>query len=90
MGRKTITSAERERGKLLGEVISNARKEASMSQFVLAQKAGMDLDSLRGLEQGRHAHPSFFTVIQIFKTLNIPLDRFISVAAARSNIYKKR
>jgi transcriptional regulator with XRE-family HTH domain len=40
-----------------------------MTQKQLADRAGVDLDSLRKLERGRFANPSFFTIVALTRAL---------------------
>lgn len=74
MGRRLLTLKERDRGRLLGQTISVTRKRLSISQVSLAKSANIDIDALRGLEQGRYSHPSFFTVMDIAHALGISIE----------------
>ncbi len=73
MGRRFLTLEERQRGKVLGNAIAAARHRMSITQTALASAAKIDIDALRGLEQGKYAHPSFFTVLDIATALEISL-----------------
>lgn len=68
---------ERLLGEELGRAIANARRHKKMTQTSLAAKARVDLDALRGIEQGRYAHPSFFAVMRIARVLSIRAERLI-------------
>ena len=49
------------------------RKEGTTSAS-LAEQAKVDLDTLRALEQGRFAHPSFFSVMSIARILKLSIE----------------
>lgn len=56
--------------KLLGLRIKELRKRASLSQEVLAEKAGIEPTSLSNIENGRN-FPSFITLENIMKALDV-------------------
>lgn len=57
------------------ELIRNLRKEAGMTQEVLAQRAGVPLPSLRGHEQGQRT-PSWANVVKLARALGVSTDAF--------------
>lgn len=77
MGRRTLSGEEKVKGEFLGKAVSEIRTKASETQASLAEKAGVDLDALRGLEQGRYAHPSFFTVMAIARSLGVSAEQLL-------------
>ena len=62
---------------MLGVALKAARRKRGMTQRQVAEATHVDLDALRGLEQGRYAHPSFFTVAAIVVTLNLSLSKIL-------------
>ena len=77
MGRRQATPEERERGGALGRELQRRRNEREMTQTQLAGAAGVDLDALRVLEQGRYAHPSFFTVVALAQALDCTVEQIV-------------
>lgn len=67
--RKPITQSEAARAGRFGSLIATWRDAENISQEVLAQRAGVKVDWLRKLEQGRVAAPSFFLVLAILNAL---------------------
>lgn len=56
--------------KLLGLRIKELRKRVSLSQEVLAEKAGIEQTSLSNIENGRN-FPSFITLENIMRVLGV-------------------
>lgn len=83
MGRRKLKESERFRGIVLGEIISNSRKSLGLSQSQTSIKAGVDLDSLRGIEQGRFAHPSFFSIMKVLQVLELPAEKILLLTRKR-------
>ncbi len=82
MGRRQASTTERLRGRILGRLVSNARKNKDISQYVLAETAEVNIDALRGIEQGRYAHPSFFTIMKIARVLELPVEKLYKLSKA--------
>ena len=78
MGRRSITSSDRERGRRLASALATAREQKRWSQSDLSKRADVRLDTIRKIEQGRVASPSFFIVADLVVTLGIELDEFIN------------
>lgn len=72
MVRLPLTPAEVERGQRLGALLRQARGERSMLETALA--AGISPETLRKIESGRVATPSFATVAAVADTLGVSLD----------------
>lgn len=87
MGRNKISDKTRCLGKCLGKVIADTRKNIPMTQSALSIEAAMDIDALRGLEQGRYANTSFFTVMTIARVLKISGEQ---LHAQAENILKEK
>ena len=72
MVRLPLTAAEVERGQQLGTLLRQARKDRSM--FEVAVSAGISPETLRKIETGRVATPSFPTIAAIAEVLGLSLD----------------
>ena len=72
MVRLPLTPAEVERGRRLGALLRRARAERPMLETALA--AGVSPETLRKIETGRVATPSFPTVAAIADALGLSLD----------------
>lgn len=71
MVRTPLTEAEWERGLALGRAIQRARGSRSAAE--VAQLAGISLDTLRKIERGAIAAPTFFTVAALARVLDLDL-----------------
>jgi hypothetical protein len=80
MVRPMLTPAERERGRLLGAALREARGDRSMVEVSAA--AGVPVETLRKIETGRIATPAFFTVAAVARAVGVDL---LSLAAACEN-----
>jgi transcriptional regulator with XRE-family HTH domain len=72
MVRLPLTAAEVERGQRLGALLRRARGERSMLETAL--DAGISPETLRKIETGRVATPSFPTIAEIADVLGLSLD----------------
>jgi transcriptional regulator with XRE-family HTH domain len=72
MVRLPLTPADVERGRRLGAALRRARGERSMFEVALA--AGVSPETLRKIETGRVATPSFATVAAVAGVLGLSLD----------------
>ena len=72
MVRLPLSPAELQRGERLGALLRRARGQQSMGQVALA--AGISPETLRKIETGRVATPSFATIAAITTTLGLSLD----------------
>jgi transcriptional regulator with XRE-family HTH domain len=72
MVRLPHTPAELERGQRLGALLRRARGERSMLDTAL--EAGVSPETLRKIETGRVATPSFPTVAALAQVLGLSLD----------------
>ena len=78
MVRLPLTPAEVERGQRLGALLRRARGERSM--LTTALDAGGSPETLRKIESGRVATPSFPTVAAIADVLGVSLDAIWAVS----------
>lgn len=72
MVRLPLTAPELERGRRLGAALRRARGERSMLRTAL--DAGVSPETLRKIESGRVATPSFPTVAAIAQAVGLSLD----------------
>jgi transcriptional regulator with XRE-family HTH domain len=72
MVRLPLTPAEVERGQRLGSLLRRARGSRSMLEVAL--DAGISPETLRKIESGRVATPSFSTVAAVADVLGLSLD----------------
>jgi len=72
MVRLPLSSAEVQRGERLGALLRQARRERSMVEVALT--AGISPETLRKIETGRVATPSFATIAAITTALGLSLD----------------
>lgn len=73
MVRSPLSPAEVQRGERLGALLRQARGERSMVGVALT--AGISPETLRKIETGRVATPSFATIAAITTTLDLSLDQ---------------
>lgn len=79
MVRLPLSSSEVERGRRLGALLRSARGERSIIEVALA--AGISPETLRKIETGRVATPSFATVAVVAGVLGLSLDEVWSVVS---------
>ena len=72
MVRVPLSPADRERGERLGMLLREARGDRSLVEVAAA--AGISAETLRKIETGRVATPSFATVAAIAQVLELSLD----------------
>lgn len=72
MVRLPLSPAEVERGRRLGALLRQARGERSM--LFTALDAGVSPETLRKIESGRVATPSFPTIAAIAEVVGVSLD----------------
>jgi transcriptional regulator with XRE-family HTH domain len=56
---------------------SAARRELGLTQSELARRAGVKLDTLRSIEQGKTRNPGILTVLRLAEELNVTLDSLV-------------
>ena len=71
MVRVPLTPDDRERGRLLGRALREARGDRSM--VAVAAAVGMSPETLRKIESGRVPTPAFFTVAALAQELGVTL-----------------
>jgi transcriptional regulator with XRE-family HTH domain len=80
MVRPMLSPQERERGRLLGARLRQARGYRSMVD--VAAEARIPVETLRKIETGRIATPAFFTVAALAHALNLAIDVLADEIAA--------
>lgn len=63
----------------LGEVLRDARRSAALSAQAVAEASGLSIDTVRSIESGRTASPTFITVARLASVLKVSLDRLSEV-----------
>ena len=71
MVRPPLSAVDRERGRLLGATLREARGSRSMVE--VAAVAGVPVETLRKIESGRVPTPAFFTVAALAGALGLDL-----------------
>jgi len=82
MVRPPLTSLDRERGRLLGALLREARGARSMAE--VAAVAAVPVETLRKIESGRVPTPAFFTVAALAGALGLGLDEVARLCSADS------
>jgi transcriptional regulator with XRE-family HTH domain len=80
MVRTPLTPGERERGLALGQALQRARGPRSAAEVAMA--AGISLDTLRKIERGAIAAPTFFTVAALARVLDLDLTALADTLTA--------
>jgi transcriptional regulator with XRE-family HTH domain len=80
MVRPPLSPEERERGRLLGTALRDARGARSMVDVAAA--AGVPVETLRKIESGRVPTPAFFTVAALATAVGLSLDDLAAVPEA--------
>ncbi|MFV0432933.1 MAG: helix-turn-helix domain-containing protein [Leucobacter sp.] len=75
MVRPRISEEEKELGRRLGAALRDARRTAGQSAQTVAGTSGLSIDTVRSIETGRTAAPSFITVVRIADALGVSLDQ---------------
>ena len=75
MARRPQTDEERRHGRVLGSLLSQVRGHRGLTTQQVAGQANLSVDTVRSLESGRVAAPSFLTVARLTDVLEISLDQ---------------
>jgi DNA-binding XRE family transcriptional regulator len=82
-GRKPTSPGDLARGRRLGLAIKAHRERLQLTQQQLAQRAGVSYGTVRKIEgEGIH-HPGFFTVVDIARVLDLPLENLATAPRRR-------
>ncbi|WP_435769660.1 helix-turn-helix domain-containing protein [Nocardioides sp. SYSU DS0651] len=65
-------------GRALGRLVADARRQRRLSQEAVARSAGISIETLRKLEQGKRTGPDLFTVAGIARSLDLSLDLLLA------------
>lgn len=71
----------------VGAVVRQQRKALSLSIDQLAQKAGVSIGLISGVERGR-GNPSFNALVQVAHALNLPVATLLSPAGLRNPVVR--
>jgi transcriptional regulator with XRE-family HTH domain len=88
MVRHPLTEADRERGLALGRALQRARGGRSAAEVAL--RAGIALDTLRKIERGAIAAPTFFTVAALADVLGLDLTDLAAALAGDARAARVR
>ncbi len=75
MARRQVSDEDRAVGRRLGAALREARDAAGMSAQTIASVSELSIDTVRSIETGRTAAPSFITVARIADALGMSLDQ---------------
>lgn len=59
---------------MLSDKLREVRQKGGLSQSELARRSGHAVSTIHGIDNGDNRNPSFRTICDIAKVLNIPLD----------------
>ncbi len=80
VSRKPVSRADREHGRRLGQLIAAGRRDRQQSAPDLAQESRVAIDTVRSLENGRVATPTFLTIARLADVLGMSLDEMHGLA----------
>ena len=86
MTRRCKTEEEKARGKRLGKAIKEKREASQMSGEDVAANAGIPIDTLRGLEQGRVADPGVFVVAAVASAMGCDVADLVAAANPETEV----
>ncbi|BAK38275.1 putative Xre family DNA binding protein [Microlunatus phosphovorus NM-1] len=78
MPRPVLTQEDQRRGRRLGASLQRRRGTTSGAQ--VANQAGISIDALRKLEEGKTPTPGFFQIARIAAVLHVSLDDLLGDA----------
>lgn len=59
------------RDETLGAYLKRSREAADLSQDELVRRTGLSLSTIRKMEDGRTANPGIFTLVKVWRALNL-------------------
>ena len=83
MARRLTSVEDREHGRRLGGLIAAGRRGRGESAPDLARRSSVAIDTVRSLEGGRVATPTFLTIARLAEALGLSLDELHASAAGR-------
>jgi transcriptional regulator with XRE-family HTH domain len=78
MSRPPVSDSAREYGQRLGVYLRELRKQQHRSAQQVAEASDLSIDTVRSIETGRVAAPSFFTISRIAFALGVELDEILT------------
>ncbi|MEV8373633.1 helix-turn-helix transcriptional regulator [Kribbella sp. NPDC056861] len=78
MVRPRVSEDDRASGRELGARLRESRLQAGLSAQALAEASEVSIDTVRSLEIGRVAAPSFMTIARIAGALGVSLDELLA------------
>lgn len=79
--RPALTEQDQRRGRVLGQVLAQARGSRSCDS--VARASGVVVDTLRAIERGSVASPGVFVVSSVARTLGLTVDEVLDDVARR-------
>ena len=73
-GRKPTSRQDRARGRRLSRAVKAERERLQLTQQQLADRAGVSYATVRKIEGEEIHHPGFFTIADIARVLDLPLE----------------
>lgn len=67
------------RDELLSAYLKRSRVAAGLSQDELVRQTGLSLSTIRKMEDGRTANPGLFTLIKVWRALDLAPDGLVRV-----------
>ena len=74
IGRRAITPEQARRSARLAERLKARREEILLTQEELADRAGIRIDTLRAIEQGKSKNPGVFFISDLALVLGVPVE----------------
>ncbi len=75
MARRQYSDEDRDIGRRLGSALREARNATGMSAQEVASLSQLSIDTVRSIETGRTASPSFVTVWRIADAVGVSLEQ---------------
>lgn len=67
-----VRSPSPDAGERLGDYLRRSRRAGGWSQDELVRRTGLSLSTIRKMEDGRTPNPGVFTLLAVWKVLNLP------------------
>ena len=74
----------------LSHQLRTLRRSRGFSQQILATRAGLSIDEIRSIEQGRIPNPGVLIVVRIAGALNVPIDELLGMGHGENGLEPPR
>lgn len=85
--RRTLAPTD---GETLCSYLKRSREASGWSQDELVRRTGLSLSTIRKIEDGRTPNPGVFTLIAVWKALNLPPDSLIRLTPHKQPLKRRR